>query len=65
MLLSDHPPFPLEVSVDCVVEVEVVEDCGEAPHSSRILHNSRRFILSLKEMDQVKTGQAMVPSNSG
>ena len=50
VLLSDHPALPLEVSVDCVMEVEVVENCGEAPHSSRILHNSSGFILSLKDM---------------
>ena len=26
VLLSDHPPLPLKVGVNCVVKVEVVED---------------------------------------
>jgi len=46
VLFSDHPAFPLEVSVNCVVEVEVVQDCRETPNSSRILHTSHGFILS-------------------
>ena len=46
VLLSDHPALPLEVSVDGVMEVEVVEDCGETPHSSRILHAASGFIFA-------------------
>ena len=65
MLLSDHPALPLEVSVDGVMEVEVVEDCGETPHSSRILHTTSGFIFSLKDRDQVEAVTAMLPSNSG
>ena len=65
MLLSDHPALPLEVSVDCVMEVEVVEDGGETPHSSRILRAASGFILSLKVIHQVKTARTMLPSNSG
>ena len=65
VLLSDHPALPLEVSVDCVMEVEVVEDGGETPHSSRILRAASGFILSLNVIHQVKTARTMLPSNSG
>ena len=65
MLLSDHPALPLEVSVDGVMEVEVVQDCGETPHSSRILHTTSGLIFALKDTDQVKAVTVMLPSNSG
>ena len=65
VLLSDHPALPLEVSVDGVMEVEVVEDCGETPHSSRILHAASGFIFSLQYTDQVNALMVMLPSNSG
>ena len=49
VLQSDHPSLPLEVVVHRVVEVEVVQDGRETPHSSGVLNISNCFIISLME----------------
>ena len=65
VLLSDHPPLPLKVGVNCVVKVEVVEDRWPTPHTSRILHTSNVFILPFNGVFQVRKERKLIPSNSG